>query len=119
MMTQPPRSSCPASPSTSTLIFRIFLIDQVKPRIQRLIIFQRLGSLSTLMHKCETINTPKKKSPREKIATSLIHRMIYLASERRFQRMREEYDENRMIRLVSKSRKTAYCTLVQYPLGPR
>ena len=51
---------------------------QVKPRIQRLTIFQRLGSLSTLMHKCRTTKTPKKNSPRERIAISLIHRMTHL-----------------------------------------
>src|SRR4030095_4328413 len=80
MMTQPPRSSCPASPSTVILIFRILIIDQVKPRIQRLTIFQRLGSLSKLMHKCRTTKTQKKNSPRERIAISLIQRMTHPVS---------------------------------------
>ena len=33
-----------------------------------------------LMHKCRTIKTPKKNSPRERIAISLIQRMTYLVS---------------------------------------
>ena len=64
----------------SILISRIRLIDQVKPRIQRLTIFQRLGSRNTLIHKWTIAKTPKKNSHSETMATNLIHRMTHLLS---------------------------------------
>jgi len=63
------------------LIFRILRISHVKPPIQRLTIFQRFGSLSTVIHKWTIAKTPKKNSHKETIAINLIHRITHLMSD--------------------------------------
>src|SRR5258707_7670823 len=75
MITVSPSSICPASPATVTLILRIVLKRNEKLYVKRLMISQRLGSFSKLIHRCTRTMRPKKIAQRETIAANLAHRI--------------------------------------------
>src|SRR5882724_7724255 len=77
MIKVPPSSICPASPATVTLILRIVLKRNVKLYVKRLMISQRLGSFSKLIHRCTRTMRPKKNAQRETIAANLAHRIVH------------------------------------------
>src|SRR5262245_14824376 len=77
MITYPPCSSWPSSPCTVTLIFRTVLKRKLKLRIDRLTIFQRLGSLRTLIHKWVRSTTPINSNHKDRTAVSLTNLMTH------------------------------------------
>src|ERR1041384_2345157 len=78
MITVPPPSSCPTSPTSVTLMLRIRLRRKVRLQVSRLIISQRLGILNTLIQRCTRTMKAKKNAQREAIAVKLAHRMVHL-----------------------------------------
>src|SRR4029078_1486677 len=78
MITVPPPSSCPASPTSVSLMLRIRLKRKVRLHVSRLIISQRLGILNTLIQSCTRTMKAKKNAQREAIAVNLAHRMVHL-----------------------------------------
>src|SRR5690242_15695616 len=78
MITVPPPSSCPASPTKVSLMLRIRLSRKVRLHVSRLIISQRFGILNTLIQRCTRTMKAKKNAQREAIAVNLAHRMVHL-----------------------------------------
>src|SRR5512144_2810280 len=76
MITVPGAAMGSPSPSILTSILRIVLKRNVKVYVSRLIMAQRLGSLSKLIHKCTKTTKGKKNAQRETTTANLAHRMI-------------------------------------------